>query len=161
MRAMPLTQRLGRLPWFGSPAAARAGRMFLPPVDTAAQRLTGGRLSIANAIGLPLALLTTIGRRTGLPRRTPVTYARDGADLLVVGSNWGRPQHPDWALNLRAQPDASIEIRGRRVSVTARLLQGAERAEAWKLLIGVWSHFDAYERRAGGRELHVFRLTER
>jgi deazaflavin-dependent oxidoreductase (nitroreductase family) len=110
---------------------------------------------------MPLLLLTTTGRRTGEPRVTPVTYAEDGGDLLVIGSNWGQQHHPAWALNLRAEPNASVEIRGRRTDVTARLLEGSEREAALALLLRVWPHFSAYAKRAGERELLVFRLTER
>jgi deazaflavin-dependent oxidoreductase (nitroreductase family) len=161
MRGMSFTGRLRAQPWLGSAAVASVGRRILPPVDKAAQRLTRGRLSLAAGVGLPVLLLTTIGRRSGQPRVTALTYARDGDGLLVIGSNWGQTHQPDWALNLRAKPEAAIEIRGRRMQVTARLLEGTERAAAWELLLRVWPHFSAYEDRAGERELLIFRLTER
>ncbi|HEU5429352.1 MAG TPA: nitroreductase family deazaflavin-dependent oxidoreductase [Actinocrinis sp.] len=158
---MSFAGRLRAVPVLGSSAFASVGKRVFPPADLAVQRATRGRLSLSGTVGMPLMLLTTTGRRTGEPRVTPVTYAEDGGDLLVIGSNWGQERHPGWALNLRADPQATAEIRGRRTDVTARVLQGAERDAALALLLRVWPHFDAYAKRAQNRELLVFRLTER
>ncbi len=51
-----------------------------------------------------LVLLTTTGRRSGEPRTTPLMFDRDGDDVLVIASNVGAPRHPDWYLNLEADP---------------------------------------------------------
>ena len=161
MRGMPFTERLRALPWLGSTAFGAIGRRVFPRADLAVQRATGGRLSVSGSVGMPLLLLTTVGRRSGEPRVTPLTFARDGSDFVVVGSNWGQQGHPAWALNLRAEPNASLELHGRRIEVAARILQGAERAAAWDRLVAVWPPFAAYSRRATERELLVFRLTER
>lgn len=161
MRGMPFTERLRTLPWLGSAAFGRIGRRVIPRADLAVHRISRGRYSLTETAGMPLLMLTTTGRHSGLPRVTPLTYARDGDGILVVGSNWGQPEQPAWALNLRAAPDAALEIRGRRRDVTARLLEGAERADAWKHLVRVWPHYDTYSARVTGRELLVFRLTER
>jgi deazaflavin-dependent oxidoreductase (nitroreductase family) len=161
MRNMSFAGRLRAVPFLGSARFASVGKRIFPQADLAVQRATGGRFSLSGTVGMPLLLLTTTGRRTGEPRVTPVTYAEDGGDLLVIGSNWGQQHHPAWALNLRAEPNASVEIRGRRTDVTARLLEGSEREAALALLLRVWPHFSAYAKRAGERELLVFRLTER
>ena len=158
---MPFTERLRNLPWLGTAGFARIGKRVFPRVDLAAQRASRGRLSLTGGVGIPLLLLTTTGRHSGQPRVTPLIYAEDGAGYLVVGSNWGQREHPAWALNLSAAPDAAVEIHGSRTEVTARPLHDGERADAWKLLTTVWPHFDTYARRATERELLVFRLTER
>jgi deazaflavin-dependent oxidoreductase (nitroreductase family) len=158
---MPFAERLRTLPWLAGTAFARIGKHVFPRADLAIQRATHGHHSVSGVVGMPLLLLTTTGRHSGAPRVTPLTYAEDGDGILVVGSNWGQRDHPDWALNLRAAPDAEAEIHGRRVNVTARLLVDGERADAWKLLLRVWPHFDTYALRATERELLVFRLTER
>ena len=58
--------------------------------------------------GVPTLLLTTRGRRSGKLRRTPLIYGRDGDRYVVVASYGGSPQHPDWYLNLRDEPDVTI-----------------------------------------------------
>ena len=75
-------------------------------------------------------VLTTTGRRTGLPRTVVVQYFPDGRDLVVVAANSGMPTHPAWYLNLTAHPDAEIEVEGRTVRVRAEEMSPAE-ADAW------------------------------
>lgn len=159
--SMSIAARLRAVPVLGSAAISVMGKRIFPRADLAMQRATGGRLSLAAALGIPLLLLTTTGRRTGQERVTPVTYAADGDDLLIIGSNWGQHRHPAWALNLLAEPNATVRIRGRSTSVAARVLEGAEREAALALLLRVWPHFAAYAKRAEQRELLVFRLTRK
>ncbi|HEV2637365.1 MAG TPA: nitroreductase/quinone reductase family protein [Actinocrinis sp.] len=142
----------------GLPQVTAMGKRVAPRTDLALQRLTRGKVSLVNLCGAPSLVLHTVGRKTGLPRTTPLMCGRADGGFYVVGSNWGQPGHPGWALNLRADPQASIEDRGRRRPVTARLLEGAERAEAWRVMAGIWPPFDDYVERSGGREPMVFLL---
>ncbi len=57
-----------------------------------------------------LVLLTTTGRRSGEARTTPMMFHRDGDRVLVIASNIGAPQHPDWYLDLVADPHVTVEI---------------------------------------------------
>ncbi|MFI9414891.1 nitroreductase/quinone reductase family protein [Nocardia gamkensis] len=81
--------------------------------------------------GAPLLLLTTVGARTGRGHTVPVVYRRDGARVLVFGSNAGADIHPAWVHNVRANPEVTVEIRaGEQIetyAAHARILQGAER----------------------------------
>lgn len=77
--------------------------------------LVGHRL----LLGLPTLLLRTIGRKSGLTRTTALVYARDGDNLLVVGSNGGAPRDPAWILNLEADPQVEYQIGVRRGAATA------------------------------------------
>lgn len=145
----------------GSPAFATVGKRVIPRLDLTLQRVTRGRASLTTALGIPLLLLETTGRRTGEPRITPLTYATQGTDFLVVGSNWGQQRPPAWALNLLAKPEAVVSLHGTRIPVTARTLEGAERAEVWPSLLEVWPAYDEYVARmqaVSGREIMVFRL---
>jgi deazaflavin-dependent oxidoreductase (nitroreductase family) len=147
-----LVRALGRRRWF-----ARLGPVLVP-ADRAVARLTGGRLI---ALGLvPSLLLTTTGRRSGRPRTTPLLGVPDGDAFVVIGSNWGGPRHPAWALNLLADPDATIVRKGRRFPVRAGLLTGPERERAWRSALRQWPAYQVYAERAG-RELYVFRLERR
>ena len=79
--------------------------------------------------GAPLLLLTTTGRRSGTPRTSPVMYLDDGTGRwLVFASKAGADTDPDWFLNLRADPEVTVEI-GERPDVKARavVLEGEER----------------------------------
>jgi deazaflavin-dependent oxidoreductase (nitroreductase family) len=150
-----LVQRLGHQRWF-----AALGRPMVP-VDRWIQRVTRGRFTVIGQVGLPSLLLTTTGRRTGEPRTQPLLYAPDGDGYVVVGSNWGQPNHPLWTVNLLANPEASVTVAGAVVPVRATLASGTERDRLWRLLLVQWPAYATYEHRAAGRHLRIFRLSRR
>jgi deazaflavin-dependent oxidoreductase (nitroreductase family) len=80
-------------------------------------------------------MLTTPGRRSGLPRSTCVRYLDHGADLLVWGSGSGSPRDPDWFENLRQAELAQVQIGPRRFAARHRELVGAERDRVWETVI--------------------------
>ena len=94
-------QRLGHQQWFAS-----IGKRVAPRVDRFLLKVTGGRGATIGRKGLPTLFLTTVGRKTGKERITPLLYVRDGDRIIVAGSNWGQTHHPAWALNLKASPRA-------------------------------------------------------
>lgn len=93
-------------------------------------RRTGGRLG-GRVLGMPVLLLTTVGRKTGKPRTTALTYFPEGDTFAVVASNGGAPRHPNWFLNLRAVPKAAVQVGSRQARVRARLVEGRERDRLW------------------------------
>lgn len=142
-------------------AFAKAAPYALPALDRTLHRLTGGGTMLSDHI-LPSALLTSKGAVTGLPRRTPLAcMPEEGGTWVLIGSNFGRPRHPVWTGNLLAHPDAVISVRGRDTAVTARLLEGEEREEAWREVLEFWPPYAAYAARASGagRRIRLFRLT--
>ncbi|HEX7745399.1 MAG TPA: nitroreductase/quinone reductase family protein, partial [Micromonosporaceae bacterium] len=111
------------------------------------------------ALGLaPALVLTTTGRRSGRPRSSPLLFVRDGDAFVVVGSNWGQPHQPAWALNLLAHPYATVAVGGRHTPVRASVVTGPDRDRLWRLLVGQWPPYATYLKTAGGREIHLFRL---
>lgn len=98
-------------------------------------RANGGRVGGVMA-GLPLALLTTVGARSGLERETLVLQYARGGRHLVVASNFGRDRHPDWYHNLRRHPRAVLEVDGERFPVDAVILAGTERDRAFDFVVG-------------------------
>lgn len=144
-------QRLGHQRWF-----ANLARVLIPPLDRVIGKLTKGRVV---ALGLiPSMLLTTTGRKSGQPRVSPLSFARDGDAYVVIGSNFGQLHHPAWSANLLAHPEATITVKGERFPVRATLVDGAERDRLRALLLGVWPAYATYEKHAGGRRLRIFRL---
>ncbi|MER6628214.1 nitroreductase family deazaflavin-dependent oxidoreductase [Streptomyces sp. NPDC000987] len=140
---------------------ARVAPHVVPRLDRAVHRLTRGRV-LLSALMLPGVVLTARGARSGLPRRIPLACVPEGGGRgwLLVGSNFGRPGHPAWTHNLLAHPDAEISFRGRDIPVTARLLEGEERAAAWQAALAVWPPYAAYQERVE-REIRLFRLARR
>jgi len=142
-----------------SPRFVKVGPKVMPPLDRFVHRVTGGRVMVTRVM-LPAIVLTTIGRRSGEPRDTPLaTVPYDGA-FYVVGSNFGRANHPAWSWNLLDRPDAEISYQGQRIPVRAELLDADEKAAVWPELTATWPLFDLYVQRSG-RDLRVFRLVPR
>jgi len=103
---------------------------------------TGGRVSLTGK--LPVLLLTATGRRSGRPRTIPLIFLRYGDDLVVcnVRPPWERPN--PWPLNVRANPNVSVRIRGvteQRVATEAR---GEEVEKYWPLLVKTWPAYQSF-----------------
>lgn len=145
---------IGSQPW-----VATAGPRIVK-FDTTVQRLTAGRIALTRFAGLTSVLLTTTGRNSGLPRQSPLLATPDGGSFVLVASNFGRQGHPAWSANLIANPQAAVHTRGHTFPVTATLLAGDDRAQAWHSAVAVWPAYDLYAARVD-REIRVFRLTLR
>lgn len=109
---------------------------------------TDGRVG-HRMIGVPTLLLRSTGRRSGATRTNALVYARDGADYVLVASNGGADRHPAWLHNLRANPDAEIQVGRERQKGTARVVEpsdpGYERL--WKVVNeNNRDRYDAYQR---------------
>jgi len=115
-------------------------------------RLLGGRL-----VGRHVLILTTVGRRSGRERSTPLFYTRDGRDYVIVASNGGEARPPHWWHNLRANPHAGIQV-GRDVIACRAERVGAEDVpRLWAKLLAIHGDYETYRQRTT-RELTLFRL---
>ena len=110
--------------------------------------------------GVPILLLTTVGRRSGEPRTMPLIHRTDGDRFVVVASKGGWKDNPLWYENLRADPDVTIEVKGETIPVRASTAEGEERARLWSLMTEVWPAYDDYQARTD-REIPVVILTRR
>jgi deazaflavin-dependent oxidoreductase (nitroreductase family) len=148
----PLAVRVGAIPWLPK---------FLPQivtVDQTLQKVTRDRVSLLDVAGLPNLVLTVPGRKSGIPRSTPLLCTPYGDGWLIAGSYFGGPKMPLWVHNLRAAGGATIRWRREDVPVTAHELEGEERAEAWQAMLRGWPNYAKYEERTD-RVIPVFRLT--
>lgn len=125
----------------------------------AVYRLSRGRL-LDTVVGMPVLLLTTTGRRSGKPRTTPLTFLRDGTDLVVIASNGGSDRPPDWFLNLEHDSRATVKIGTERLTVTARTASAAERERLWVEITATYSGYARYQERTT-REIPVLLLNPR
>ncbi len=149
----PAVRRMAGSAWFSKVAPS-----VIPPLDRLLHRVTGGRVLTSQAL-VPSIVLTTTGRKSGQARKVPLACMPEpGGSYVVVGSNFGREHHPAWTGNLLADPAAEVGDGGRVIPVTARLLEGDERAEVWPRLLKVWPVYARYVERSG-RDLRIFRLT--
>ena len=120
-------------------------------------RANGGRCG-GHFEGNPMILLTTRGAKSGKSLTTPLTYTRDGERIIVVASAGGAPRHPAWYHNLRAHPQAEVEIDDTRFHATAHAAEPPERERLYAQVVAQLPRFDEY-RKATDRVIPVVILT--
>ncbi|MEW1832381.1 nitroreductase/quinone reductase family protein [Streptomyces sp. NPDC088196] len=140
-------------------AFARIAPHVIPAMDRTVHRLTRGKV-LLSAQMLPGVILTSTGARSGQLRRSPLACMPEEGGWILVGSNFGRAGHPAWTHNLIAHPDAEISWKGEEIPVTARLLEGEERAGVWKTALVFWPPYATYQKRVE-REIRLFRVVRR
>ncbi|MFC5182382.1 nitroreductase family deazaflavin-dependent oxidoreductase [Actinomadura harenae] len=104
--------------------------------------------------GTVTLLLTTVGRKSGEERTTPLIYQQDGDAYVVVASKGGAPEHPLWYLNLEADPEVKVQVKGDRFTARARTATAEERPRLWKKMAAVWPDYDEYTKKTD-REIPV------
>lgn len=119
-------------------------------------RATGGRVG-GRIVGGPVLLLTTTGRKSGKKRTVPLLYLEDGENLVLVASNGGAPVHPTWWLNLRANPEATVEVGREKLRVRAEEASPREKERLWPKLVEMYGGYETYRRRTC-REIPVVLL---
>jgi F420H(2)-dependent quinone reductase len=98
--------------------------------------------------GLPeMLLLDHKGAKSGTHRTTPLVFARDGENTILIASKGGYPKNPAWYYNLKANPDTTIQIGSKVIDVHAREATPEEYERMWKLAVEVYGGYEAYRRR--------------
>jgi deazaflavin-dependent oxidoreductase (nitroreductase family) len=101
-------------------------------------------------LGVPTLMLRTTGRKSGQTRTNSLVYAKDGDRYLVVASKGGAPKAPAWLLNLRAKPEAEVQIGRKRSQATATEIGPGDPdyPRVWKLVNDNNSNrYDEYQRK--------------
>jgi F420H(2)-dependent quinone reductase len=142
-----------------SQAMGARGLRWIGKLNIPLYRVSGGRIG-GRINEAPVLLLTTTGRKSGQQRTAPVVYLADGENLVVIGSNAGHNRTPAWSLNLKANPEAEVEVGRARRQVRARVADGQERTELWRKHNEQYSGFDEYEARTD-RDIALFVLEPR
>lgn len=119
-------------------------------------RATGGKL-FGRMGKSPILLLNTVGRKTGRKRTSPLLYVMDGEDFVIIASKGGAATHPAWYLNLRANPEATVEIGDREVQVEAEVADPEEKTRLWQKMVEMYPAYDDYQRKTG-REIPLLIL---
>lgn len=101
-----------------------------------------------------ILLLHTAGRKSGKDITKPLIYREYGDAYLIVASKGGAPEQPDWYLNLKADPNVWIQIKGDKIAVTARDATPEERPAMWQHMVEVWPDYENYQKKTD-REIPV------
>ncbi|NLV78418.1 MAG: nitroreductase family deazaflavin-dependent oxidoreductase [Rhodococcus sp.] len=124
---------------------------WMSRMNVVAYRATGGRLGgtwrVGSAFpwGIPVCLLTTVGRKSGQPRTAPLLFLEDGDRVVLVASQGGLPKHPLWFRNIQANPEVTVQIRSRVRTMRARVATDGERDSYWPKLTAMYPDFDNYQ----------------
>jgi F420H(2)-dependent quinone reductase len=121
-----------------------------------AYRLSGGRIA-GSYRGSPVLLLDHVGRRSGKKHTSPLIYARDGDDLVIVASKGGSHKDPLWWLNLKERPETNVQVGSERRKVVARQATPDEKKRVWPVLVRVYPPYESYQQRTS-RDIPVILL---
>lgn len=146
------------------PGLLMRGMILLMPKITPTHvwlyRKLGGRWVNRATGGAPVLLVTTTGRRSSQPRTVALGHLRDGDDVIVAGTNGGKPALPSWIHNLRANPIAIVERGSERYSARAEFLEGEEWEQHWRRMVTAFPMYDL-ARRFSGRKIPLVRLSRK
>ena len=108
--------------------------------------VSGGR--IGGKMGeVPVLLLTTTGRKTGKQRTLPLVYIMDGSAYVITASAGGAAKHPGWFFNIRSNPQATVQVKDKHITVTAEIAGPEKKPELWARLVEVAPNFAGYQKR--------------
>lgn len=106
--------------------------------------------------GLPVMIVTHIGRKTGAIRKTPLMTVMDGDAYVLVASQGGAPDNPVWVYNLRANPEVEIRDQTQVFKMRAREVEDdAERARLWDMCVAAFPPYADYQAKTD-RKIPIF-----
>ncbi len=94
---------------------------------------------------VPCLLLTTVGRKSGKDRVSPLIYGEADGGYTIIASKGGAPDHPDWYLNLVENPEVTIQVAEKVMSARAETVEGPEREGLWKAMVEIWPAYEDYQ----------------
>lgn len=94
---------------------------------------------------VPTLLLTTTGRKSGNALTLPLIFGRSGPNYVVVASKGGAPTHPSWYLNLQANPDVRVQVKGDKFTARAHTADAQERATLWPKMVEIYGPYEQYQ----------------
>jgi deazaflavin-dependent oxidoreductase (nitroreductase family) len=124
------------------------GFRYVPRLHRALMGLTGGRF-VGSFGGMPVIVLTTTGRKSGLQRATVLTPPIiEDSRVVLVASKGGDDRNPEWFLNLQAHPDVEIAVKGQDPKAyRARVATAEEKAELWPQIVSAYKGYAGYQKR--------------
>ena len=148
-----------------SMAGSKPGAAFfsktIQPIDGAVHKLTGNTTTATELLaGLPVVYLTTVGRKSGQPRRTPLIAVPIGDDLALLGTNFGGKRTPGWVFNLEAEPHVKLGYRTTETDVVARSATADEFEAVFAASGSIYGGYTKYRERVDGRDIRVFVLEQ-
>ena len=109
---------------------------------------------------MPVLLLYSIGRKTGNMQVRALSYVFDQGNYVLAASNGGADYHPDWWINLTAQPRVKIQVGTKEFNVKAHEAKGEERSRLWDRFVQMEKSYELYKERTKRRIPVIILNTE-
>jgi F420H(2)-dependent quinone reductase len=106
-----------------------------------------------------VCLVDHVGRKSGKEHTSPLIYARDGDDLLIVASKGGSHKDPLWWLNLKEHPETTVQVGSEKRRVRARQATPEEKQRLWPVVVDVYAPYEEYQRKTN-RDIPVIVLEQ-
>lgn len=110
-------------------------------------------------IGLPVIMVTLVGRKTGREYTIPLVGIIQRETLAIIASNFGMNTYPAWYYNLVANPIVTVSINGKKSKYRARIADHEEYQELWGQAVAIYPGYEEYQKRAGKRDIPIFILS--
>ena len=127
-------------------------------LDTLVLKISKGKHTMAELVGLPMIEITTTGAKTGEARTMPLVSLIDGEKIALIGSNFGRKNNPGWYYNLKKHPQCTALVNGHTQTYIARETQNEERQKYWDMAVSLYKGYELYRIRAAHRQIPVMIL---
>ena len=134
--------------WFFKLARTTHAAMF---------RLSRGKVG-ASLAGMPILILATKGRRSGRVHNVPLAFMMEEDSYVVIASYRGSPRHPAWYLNLLNEPQAIVQVKGRKIAVVAKTVDTEARENLWNRLVAKTPVYNRFQERTK-RQIPMVYLT--
>ena len=132
--------------------------LALHHADTLSLRLTRGKHTVAEIVGLPIIQLTVKGARTGQLRTVPLVGIVDGETIALIASNFGGRHSPGWYYNLKKNPECDVRFSGVLRTYMARETDGDEYLHYWLTAVSLYAGYAKYKERASHRHIPIMVL---
>ncbi|WP_198290996.1 nitroreductase family deazaflavin-dependent oxidoreductase [Mycobacterium sp. 155] len=119
------------------------------------QILKQGTTDGVEILDRPVVLFTTTGAKSGKKRYVPLMRVEENGKYAMVASKGGAPEHPSWYFNVKANPAVTVQDGDKVLQLTARELDGDERAHWWKLAVESYPPYAEYQTKTA-RQIPVF-----
>jgi len=98
-----------------------------------------------NLQGMPVLILFTIGRKTQKERSAPLVYFDIDNSYVIVASNGGNPNDPNWFKNLISKKSVKIKIADEILECKYEILKNEYRKEVWDKIIKIYPKYVEYQ----------------
>jgi F420H(2)-dependent quinone reductase len=131
--------------WFLNSPLFRYLTKWQARINTFMYRRGGGEGLGGTFQNIPVALVTTTGRKSGKERVNPLYFLRDGGRVILAASMGGADKNPMWYLNLKANPTVRVQIKKETLDLTARDATDQERVKYWPELVKMYPSYADYQ----------------